>query len=60
MGLTSCRWITIAKTLARRRSVVQPASCRLPCAVERYILICDGPVCEANNKSCLRLTTHRQ
>ena len=25
MGLTSCRWITIAKTLARRRRVAQPA-----------------------------------
>src|SRR5271157_5260032 len=31
MGLTSSRWITIASTLARRRRVVQPASCRLPC-----------------------------
>jgi len=31
MGLTSCRWITIAKTIARRRRVAQPASCRLPC-----------------------------
>jgi hypothetical protein len=31
MGLTSSRWITIAKTLARRRRVAQPASCRLPC-----------------------------
>src|SRR5215213_3883555 len=25
MGLTSCRWITIAKTLARWRRVAQPA-----------------------------------
>jgi len=47
MGLTSCRWITTATTLARRRRVAQPASCRLPIAVERaadrYTLICDGP-----------------
>jgi hypothetical protein len=35
MGLTSCRWITIAKTLARRRRFAQPAACRLPVAVER-------------------------
>ena len=27
MGLTSCRWITIARTLARRRRVAQPALC---------------------------------
>ena len=31
IGLTSCRWITIAKTLARRRRFAQPASRRLPC-----------------------------
>jgi hypothetical protein len=46
MGLTSCRWITIAKTLARRRRVAQPASCQLRVAIERaadrYTLICDG------------------
>src|SRR5580658_3438308 len=29
MGLTSCRWITIAGTLARRRRGAQPASCQL-------------------------------
>jgi hypothetical protein len=28
MGLTSCRWITIAATLAGRRRGAQPASCR--------------------------------
>jgi hypothetical protein len=47
MGLTSSRWITIGKTLARRRRA-QPASCRCRVAVERaadrYTLICDGPV----------------
>ena len=48
MGLTSCRWITIAKTLARRRRVAQPASCRLTVvaverAADRYTLSCDEP-----------------
>ena len=33
MGLTSCRWITIAKMLAHRRER----------AADRYTLICDGP-----------------
>ena len=32
MGLTSCRWITVARTLARRRRGAQPASSRLPCS----------------------------
>jgi hypothetical protein len=32
MGLTSCRWITIVSTLARRRRVAQPASCALAAA----------------------------
>jgi len=49
MGLTSCRWITIAGKLARRRRGAQPAwhhaGCRV--AVERaadsYTLICDEP-----------------
>ena len=35
MGLTSCRWITIAGTLAHRRRGAQPTSRRLPFAVER-------------------------
>ena len=47
MGLTSCRWITIAKTLARRRRVAQRhhAGCRVAVerAADRYTLICDGP-----------------
>jgi hypothetical protein len=30
MGLTSCRWITIAGTIARRRRGAQPTSCRWP------------------------------
>src|SRR6188472_2668874 len=30
MGLTSCRWITIARTLARRQRVAQPASWSQP------------------------------
>jgi hypothetical protein len=45
MGLTSCRRITIAKTLARRRrecAIGHHADCRV--AAERYTLICDGPV----------------
>jgi len=33
MGLTSCRWITIAGTLAHRRR-----------DADRYTLICDEPV----------------
>src|SRR5215218_7397465 len=31
MGLTSCRWITVAGTIARRRRGAQPESCPLPC-----------------------------
>ena len=31
MGVTSCRWITIAERLARRRRATQPALRRLPC-----------------------------
>jgi len=45
MGLTSCRRITIAKTLARRRrecAIGHHADCRV--AAERYTLICDRPV----------------
>jgi ATP-dependent Clp protease ATP-binding subunit ClpA len=44
MGLTSCRRITIATTLARRRrecAIGHHADCRV--AAERYTLICDGP-----------------
>ena len=44
MGLTSCRRITIAKTLARRRrecAIGHHADCRV--AAERYTLICGGP-----------------
>ena len=40
MGLTSCRWITIAGTLAHRRVAVERAA-------DRYTLICDEPVWEA-------------
>jgi hypothetical protein len=40
MGLTSCRWITIARTLARRQRVAQPASWSQPstnvAALEAY------------------------
>ena len=47
IGLTSCRRITIAKTLADWRRGAQPTSCRLPCrcrrAADRYTLTCDGP-----------------
>jgi hypothetical protein len=44
-GLTSCRRVTIAKTLARRQrecATGHHADCRV--AAERYTLICDGPV----------------
>jgi hypothetical protein len=47
MGLTSCRWITIAGTLAPRRRGARPASCRLPCRCRtagRCTLICDEPL----------------
>ena len=47
MGLTSCRWITIAKTLARRATQCSRhhAGCRVAVerAADRYTLICDGP-----------------
>jgi hypothetical protein len=35
MGLTSCRWITIARTLARRQRVAQPASWSQPSKCRR-------------------------
>jgi hypothetical protein len=48
MGLTSCRRITIANTLARRRrecAIGRQADCRVAVelAAGRYTLICDGP-----------------
>jgi hypothetical protein len=36
-GLTSCRWITIAGTLAHRRVALERAA-------DRYTLICDEPL----------------
>jgi hypothetical protein len=43
MGLTSCCWITIAQTLARRRRGRDWHHGRRV-AVERHTLICDKPV----------------
>lgn len=59
MGLTSCRWITIAGTIARRRRGAQLASCRLTCAVERatdrYTLNWDEPAMLETGPGLVRL-----
>jgi hypothetical protein len=48
MGLTSCRWITITEMIAPRDAMRNrhQAGCRVAVerAVDRYALICDGPI----------------
>jgi hypothetical protein len=56
MGLTSCRWITIARTLARRQRVAQRhyavRRVTVERAADRYTLICDAPSI-SSNKLCI-------
>jgi hypothetical protein len=60
MGLTSCRWITIAGTLARLADAVRNrhhAGCRVAVerAADRYTLICDEPLNAASSVRGLRV-----